>query len=107
MENPRVLASVQRRMFSEKFRNFVDLCVQRNFGLRPSASQLLQHTYLKKMKLQNCFSLLHCSILENGIVEVQRKSNKNQNLMKDIKQSSNNIINNNNNNFNSSIEWNF
>jgi serine/threonine protein kinase len=72
-ENPKVIASVQRRYFSDKFRNFVDICAQRQSDLRPSASQLLQHIYLKKIKLQNVTSTLRVSVLSDGIIELQKK----------------------------------
>ena len=81
-ESPRVIASVQRRIFSDKFRNFVDLCAQRQSDLRPSASQLLQHAYLKKIKLQNVTSTLRESVLSDGIIELQKKL-QNIQLMKD------------------------
>jgi hypothetical protein len=77
IENPKVVASVQRRLFTEKFRNFVDLCVQRQDVDRPTSTELLQHPYLKKMKLQNCSSILQCSILAEGIVDLQRKCSTN------------------------------
>ena len=68
-----MIASIQRRFFSEKFRNFVDLCVQRNCELRPSAGQILQHLYLKKMKLVNVLSTLQMSVMSEGLIEIQKK----------------------------------
>lgn len=73
VENPKVIASIERRYFSDRFRNFVDLCVQRNLDLRPSASQLSQHVYLKKMKLNNVLSTLQMSVMSDGIIEIQKK----------------------------------
>lgn len=64
---------MQRRYFTDRFRNFVDLCVQRNYDMRPSATQLLQHIYLKKMKLQNVTSTLQISVMSEGIIELQKK----------------------------------
>lgn len=83
-ESPRVVNSVKRRLFSEKFRNFVDLCALRTSELRPSASQLLQHAYLKKVKLQNVTSTLRVSVISDGIIELQKKLQNNQ-LMKQFK----------------------
>lgn len=68
-----MIASIQRRYFSDKFRNFVDLCVQRNSESRPTAAQLSQHIYLKKMKLNNILSTLQMSVMSDGIVEVKKK----------------------------------
>lgn len=75
VENPRVIKSVQRRIFSDKFRNFVDLSVQRNFHLRPNAQQLLHHSYLKKSKdQQSCLlNALQTSVVGDGIVETQKR----------------------------------
>jgi hypothetical protein len=72
-ENPKVIGSIQRRYFTDKFRNFVDLCVQKNYEQRPSASQLLTHVYLKKMKLSNVVSTLQMSVVSEGLIEVQKK----------------------------------
>jgi hypothetical protein len=82
-ESPRVIASVQRRIFSDKFRNFVDLCAQRQADLRPTATQLLQHAYLKKIKLTNVTSTLRVSVLSDGIIELQKKL-QNIQLMKQL-----------------------
>ena len=51
----------------------MDLSVQRNYDLRPSASQLLGHIYLKKMKLTNVVSTLQMSVMAEGLVEVHKK----------------------------------
>lgn len=72
-ENPAVIASIKRRYFSDKFRHFVDLCVQRQPEARPTASQLSQHIYLKKIKLNNVVSTLGMSVLADGIVDLQKK----------------------------------
>jgi len=76
-ENPRLYASVQRRYFSEKFRNFVDLCVERNYELRPSAAQLLTHLYLKKSKQNNktnsILSTLQMSIVSDGLIALNKR----------------------------------
>ncbi len=72
-ENPKVIASIQRRYFTDKFRNFVDLCVQRNYETRPSAAQLTSHVYLKKMKLNNVIATLQMSVMSEGLIEVQKK----------------------------------
>lgn len=72
-ENPKVIASIQRRFFTDKFRNFVDLCVQRNLETRPGAAQLQAHVYLKKMKLSNVISTLQMSVMSEGLIEVQKK----------------------------------
>lgn len=74
-ENPKVIGSIQRRYFTDKFRNFVDLCVQRNCENRPSASMLATHVYLKKMKLNNVISTLQMSVMSEGLIEVQKKIN--------------------------------
>lgn len=76
-ENPKVIASVQRRYFSEKFRNFVDLCVQRNSVVRPSAGELLTHPYLKKAKLQSCLSTFQMSIIADGLFVGGRSASSN------------------------------
>lgn len=68
-----MIASIQRRYFTDKFRNFVDLCVQRNFETRPDAAQLQSHVYLKKMKLSNVTSTLQMSVMSEGLIEVQKK----------------------------------
>ncbi len=68
-----MIGSIQRRYFTDKFRNFVDLCVQRSFEERPSASQLLTHVYLKKMKLSSVVSTLQMSVMSEGLIEVQKK----------------------------------
>ncbi|RNA07223.1 hypothetical protein BpHYR1_007919 [Brachionus plicatilis] len=72
-ENPQVIAQVQRRCFSEKFRNFVDLCVLKNYEFRASTQQLLHHSYLKKMKLSSCLGTFQMSIVSDGLVELQKK----------------------------------
>jgi serine/threonine protein kinase len=73
-ENPRLYASVQRRYFSEKFRNFVDLCVERNSDLRPSAAQLLTHLYLKKSKQTNSIlTTLQMSIVSDGLIALNKR----------------------------------
>ncbi|CAF0877810.1 unnamed protein product [Brachionus calyciflorus] len=72
-ENPKVIAQIQRRCFSEKFRNFVDLCVVKNHEFRANCHQLLHHTYMKKMKLQSCLSTFQISIISEGLVELQKK----------------------------------
>jgi hypothetical protein len=68
-----VIASIERRYFSDKFRNFVDLCVQRQSDSRPTAAQLSQHIYLKKMKLNNVCSTLQMSVMCDGLVEIKKK----------------------------------
>lgn len=73
-----MIASVQRRYFSDKFRNFVDLCVQRRGDLRPNANELLSHTYLKKMKLPTCLSTFQMSIIADGLLDLQLKCRKQQ-----------------------------
>lgn len=71
-----MIASVQRRFFSDKFRNFVDLCVQRNYELRPATTDLQQHAYLKKMKLQTCLPTFQMSIIAEGLIDLQSKCDK-------------------------------
>ena len=68
-----MIASIERRYFSDKFRNFVDLCVQRQSDSRPTAAQLSQHIYLKKMKLNNVCSTLQMSVMCDGLVEIKKK----------------------------------
>ena len=121
-----MIASVQRRYFSDKFRNFVDLCVQRSSVYRPSAAELLtSHAYMKKMKLQTCLSTFQMSIVADGIVDLQtkclqrqqaKKSQQQQQKQQQNEQSINNSANNVNNNHNTtnnnttstnSISWNF
>ena len=120
-----MIASVQRRYFSDKFRNFVDLCVQRSSVYRPSAAELLtSHAYMKKMKLQTCLSTFQMSIVADGIVDLQTKclqrqqakKSQQQKQQQQNEQSINNSANNVNNNHNTtnnnttstnSISWNF
>ncbi len=73
-ENPKVIASVQRRFYSERFRNFVDLCVVRNLDFRPTASQLLEHNFIKKFKQShNIQSIFQLSVMADGLIERQKK----------------------------------
>lgn len=97
-ENPQVIAQVQRRCFSEKFRNFVDLCVLKNYECRAGTQQLLHHSYLKKMKLNSCLGTFQMSIVSDGLVELQKKVQKFHNIEH---YTTNNIQTNKN------IIWNF
>ena len=73
-ENPKVIASVQRRFYSEKFRNFVDLCVVRNLEFRPNASELLEHSFIKKFKQSHSIqSIFQMSVIAEGIMERQKR----------------------------------
>ncbi len=74
-ENPKVIASVQRRFYSERFRNFVDLCVLRNVDFRPNASDLLEHSFIKKFKQShNIQSIFQLSVMADGLMERQKKT---------------------------------
>ena len=70
-----MIASVQRRFYSERFRNFVDLCVVRNVEFRPNASDLLEHSFIKKFKQShNIQSIFQISVMADGLMERQKKT---------------------------------
>ena len=49
IENPLVIESIKNKFYTDIFRNFVDLCVTKNYQIRLNATQLLQHFYVKKL----------------------------------------------------------
>jgi hypothetical protein len=74
-ENPQVVESIKKKLFTDIFRNFVDLCVTKNFQIRLNATQLLQHAFVKKLPRK---SLTDYFQLIEGIL--QEKSNKNKSM---------------------------
>jgi hypothetical protein len=113
-----VIASVQRRFYSERFRNFVDLCVVRNVEFRPNANDLLEHSFIKKFKQShNIQSIFQLSVMADGLMERQKntislklsQNNNNTNLplneLNETTTFNTNTISSTN--FISNLNWNF
>ena len=73
IENPQVIDSIKKKQYSEVFRNFVDLCVTKNYQVRLNSKQLLQHPYVKKLPRKNLIDYFQSL---DRIVEEKSKNQK-------------------------------